>query len=67
MDKQIWLLTDEVKDTQDDIKAFVVKNCVDVMLAVTMGRYYDIETIMDSSCNEECQDMFKLLTKIEEE
>jgi len=62
MNEQIWLLTNEDKSFENGIKAIVVENCVDVMLAITMGRYYEIDVTMDNSCNEECQDMFKLLT-----
>lgn len=67
MDKQIWVLTNEEKTLEGDIKSIVVENCVDVMLAVTMGRYYEIDVSIDKSCNEECQDMFKLLTENKEE
>ena len=62
MDNQIWLLTNKNNSIQNDVKTINVNNCVDVMVAVTMSRDYDVEVIIDESCNKECQDMFNLLT-----
>lgn len=61
-----WLLIGESYKGKINANTRLVRDCVDVMVNFNMSVYYGIDIFMDNSCNEECQEMYKLLLKNEE-